>query len=196
MVILAYRKKTDFIDRDVSYITLIPDGNVESLHAEIKRLFVYRNKCTRLFNSEARFVVAGTNNFSFSHPPGILGYFSQFRIYNCIIVSREHYVMHKGYDRPINSNDTDTGMKLGVYTWLPYQSSHRCTEVNDIILLDNWVISAQGHFTKNTDLFPRKTSNSLNGCPMKSVVRDGNWNLTMMYDYYTYSNGGVVMHTI
>jgi hypothetical protein len=73
-------------------------------------------------------------------------------------------------------------MKLGVYTWFPYQSSDRCTEVNDITLLDSWVISAQGHFTKNTDLFPIKISNSFNGCPMKAVVRDG---LGFVATYYT-----------
>ena len=60
-----------------------------------------------------------------------------------------------------------------VYTWFPYQNSDRFTEVSDVTLLDSCVISAQGHFTKNTDLFPRKISNSLNGCPMKAFVMDG-----------------------
>jgi hypothetical protein len=67
-------------------------------------------------------------------------------------------------------NDVDTGMKLCVYTWFPNQSSELFTGVN--AQLGIWVISAQGHFTKNTDLFPRKISNSFNGCPMKAVVRD------------------------
>jgi hypothetical protein len=44
--------------------------------------------------------------------------------------------------------------------------------VNDITLLDSRVISAQGHFTKNTDLFPIKIRKSFNGCPMKAVVRN------------------------
>jgi hypothetical protein len=66
------------------------------------------------------------------------------------------------YSRPTNVNDVDTGMKLGVYTMFPYQSSERCTDVNDIALLDSLVISAQEHFTKNTYLFPTKISKSLN----------------------------------
>jgi hypothetical protein len=81
--------------------------------------------------------------------------------------------MDKKYSRPTNFNDLDTGMKLAVYTWFPYQSSDRCTEVNDITLLESWVISAQGHFTKNTDLFPGKISKSFNGCPMKAFVGTG-----------------------
>jgi hypothetical protein len=39
--------------------------------------------------------------------------------------------------------------------------------VTDITLLESWVISAQGHFTKNADLFPGKFSKSLKVCPMK-----------------------------
>jgi hypothetical protein len=48
--------------------------------------------------------------------------------------------------------------------------------------LDSWVISAQGHFNNNnTDLFPRKISNSFNGCPLKAAVRDGKWEFTTEY---------------
>jgi hypothetical protein len=83
-------------------------------------------------------------------------------------------------------------MKLAVYTWFAYQSSDRCTEVNDVTLLDSWVISAQGHFTKNTDLFPGKISNRLNGCPMKVVVREGGNYFTTEYFKRTLSNGRVV----
>jgi len=57
----------------------------------------------------------------------------------------------------------DTDMKLAVYTWFSNLISDRCTELNNITLLDSWVISAQGHFNKNTDLFPGKISKSLNG---------------------------------
>ena len=83
---------------------------------------------------------------------------------------------------------------MGVYTWFPYQSSDRCTEVNDITLLDSWVISAQGHFTKNTDLFPVKISSSLNGCPMKAFVRNCFWNFSTIYIEQRYSNGSVVSY--
>jgi len=184
--------QTNFIDRDGSYIILIPD--LDSFKAKIMGLAAGRYKFTRFWNSEARFVVAGANEFSISQKTEIFDYFSKFRIYNCIIVSQENYVIDKEYGTPKKVNDVDTGMKLGVYTWYPYQSSDRCTEVNDITLLDSWVISAQGHFNKNTDLFPRKISNNLNGCPMKAVVRDGHWHFTTKYVYYNDSNGNVVMY--
>ena len=183
--------KKEFIDRDGSYIILVPDGDIKSLKVEIEGLSLERGKLTRFWNSEARFVVAGANEFSMSQQTDIFNYFSIIRIYNSIIVSQEHYVTDKENSRPINVNDVDTGMKLGVYTWFPYQSSDRCTDVNDIILLDSWGISAVRHFTKNTDLFPRKITNKLNGCPLKAVVRNGHWYFTTNYVYYNDSNGNV-----
>jgi hypothetical protein len=117
--------------------------------------------------------VARANEFSMSQQSCIFEIFSIYRIYNCIVVSRDHYVIDKEYSIPVNVNDVDSGMKLAVYRWFPYQSSDRCTDVNYITLLDRWFISAQGHFTKYTDSFPRKMSNNLSGCPMKALVRDG-----------------------
>ena len=117
-----------------------------------------------------------------------LTFFSKFRIYNCIIVSQEYSVIHNEYKGMKSVIVLHTGMKLAVYTWFPYHSSDRCTEVNDITLLDSWVISAQGHFTKNTDLFPRKFSNSLIGCPTKAVVKDVIWDFTTKYVNHTDTN--------
>jgi len=140
--------------------------------------------------------VAGANEFTLSQQTHIFDYFSKFRIYNCIIVSQEHDEIDKEYSRPANVNDVDTSMKLGVYTWFPYQSSDRCTEVNDITLLDSWVISAQGHFTKNTDLFTGKISNNLNRCPMKALVFDTKWDFKTNYVNHTYDNGTVVSNMV
>jgi hypothetical protein len=187
-------EKTDFIHRDGSYIILIPDEDLKSFQVEFLGLVLGRDKFKRLWSSEARFVIAGANELSTSTQMDIFDFFSKLRIYNCIIVSQEHKVIEKGYSRPINFNDVDTGMKLGVYTWFPYQSSDSCTEVNVITLLDSWVISAQGYFTKNTDLFPRKIRNNLNGCPVKTIVIDGQDNFTTNYYNHTYSNGSVVSY--
>ena len=187
--------KAGFIDRDGSYIILIPDGNILSIDAELLGLIADReNKFTRIWNSEARFVVAGANYFSLSQQTDIFDYFSKFRIYNFIIVSKERDVIRKGYSRTTKDNDVGSGMKLGVYTWFPYHGSGLCTEVNVITLLDSWDISAQGHFTKNTDLFPRKISNSFNGCPMRALVIDSQWFFATRYVNHTYSNGTVVTY--
>jgi len=100
-------------------------------------------------------------------------------------------VIHKLYKIPLKVNDVQKGITLVEYTWFPYQNSSRCTEVSDVTLLDSWDISAEGHFTTNTDLFPRKISNSLNGCPMKVFIRNGNWYFTTVYQRYNDSNGNI-----
>ena len=169
----------------------MPNGNFNSFKAEMTGLAEGRVKFTRFWNSETRFVVAGANEFSMLQQTEIFDYFSKFRMYNCIIISRESYVIDEEYNTPIKFNDVDTNMKLGVYTWFPYQSSDRCTEVNDITLLDSWVISVEGHFTKNTDLFSGKIGNRFNGCPMKSLVSESQWDYSKKYVPYSESVANV-----
>ena len=145
--------------------------------------------------------MAGANEYTLSQQKQLFDYLSMFRIYNCIIVSQEHDVIDKvkldnEHRTPRIVNGVDTSMKFGVYTCFPYQSSDQCTKVNDITLLDSWVISTQGHFSKNTDLFPRKISNNLNRCPMKILVFDGQWDFTTIYVNSTYSNGSVVSYIV
>jgi len=153
-------EKSDLINRDGSYNILIPDGNIKGFKAQINRLAEKRGRYKRLWNSEARFVVAVVNEFEMSQQTNIINHFSKMRIYNCIIVSQGHDVLDKKYSRTENVEDVDTGMNLGVYTLFQYQSLNRCTEVN-FTLLDSWVISAQGPFTNYTDLFPGKISKKL-----------------------------------
>jgi len=117
---ISVPEKSDFINRDGSYIILIPDGNIESVIAEIFELITDgRNDFPKLWNSEARFVVARANEFEKSKQKHIFDYFSKFRTYNFIIVSKERVKIDKEYSRQLNVNYVDAGMKLGVYTWFP-----------------------------------------------------------------------------
>ena len=179
-------EKTDFIDGDGSYIILIPVGNIRTFKGAIVGLAGGGHKFTRLWNSEARFVVAGANKISMSTQTDIFNFFSKFGIYNCIIISQGHCVEDKGYSRTLKVNYVDTGMKLGVYTWFPYRSSDRCTEVNNITLMDSWVISAHGHFTKNTDLFPRKISKKTQIMSYESSCKGR----SLIFDYKLFSLQG------
>ena len=72
---ISKSNKTDFIDRDGSYVILIPDGNIESVKGEMEGLALDHNKFTRFWNSEARFVLAGTNEFSKPQQTDIFEYF-------------------------------------------------------------------------------------------------------------------------
>ena len=178
-----------FIDRDGSYIILTQNENIWNLLNEFHSLKKNRETKYRIsWNFEARFVVAGANEFSMEQMQLISIFFRSVRMYNFVIVSQEHYEINNELSSTINFNDVDTGMKLGTYTWFPYQSSDSCTSVHDITLLDIWVISEQGHFTKNTDLFPVKIRKSFNGCFMSSYVIEDHWELTTNY-VHDNSNG-------
>jgi len=87
----------------------------------------------------------------------VFDYLSKLRIYNGIFVIQNHYIIDHDYSSLIKVIDVDTGMKLVVYAFFPYQNSCRCTDVKNISLLNSWVISAQGNVDKNNGLFPRKT---------------------------------------
>ena len=148
----------------------------------------------RLWDSGARFVVARASEFSKSQQTEILDSFSKLGIYNCIILSRGHYNIDKKYSSRKKVNAEVTDMILGAYTWFPYQSADRCTEVNDIPLLDSWFISGQRHFTKNTDLFPGKISNNINGCPLKEIIKNAHSKYLTNYIKHAYSNSSVVWY--
>jgi hypothetical protein len=49
--------------------------------------------------------VAGANKFSMSQQSDIFDYFSKFTIYNCVIISKEHKQIDKGYNRLLNVNN-------------------------------------------------------------------------------------------
>ena len=138
------------------------------------------------------FFVAGANEFPMSQQTYIFNYFSKFRIYNCIKLIQDYFVIKSGYSRPINDNDVEAAVQLEVYTSFSYHSSHRCYEVNDINLLDSWVNYAEGHFTKNKHLPPIKISNCSNGCSMKTVVRGRHWSLYALQNINKSPNGNVV----
>jgi translation initiation factor IF-1 len=180
-----------FIDGDGSYIILTQNENVWNILNELHPLTKNRETKFRIsLNFEAKFVVAGTNEFSLEQMQLISIFFRSVRMYNFIILSQEHYEINNELGSTINVNNVETDMKFGAYTWFPYQSSDSCDSVHNITLLDILVISEQGYFTKNTDLFPVKIRKSFNGCHMISYVIEGHWELTTNY-VHDDSNGNV-----
>jgi hypothetical protein len=59
---IGIHEESNFVDRDGNYIILMPDGNMKYLEAEMNGLAFEGTQFTRLWNSEAQFVVAGATN--------------------------------------------------------------------------------------------------------------------------------------
>jgi hypothetical protein len=55
---------------------------------------------------------------------------------------------------------------FGLYTWHPYETVDRCTEVLDIVELDFWSSEKHDGLLYNYPLFPSKISDNLQGCPI------------------------------
>lgn len=61
-----------------------------------------------------------------------------------------------------------TNKSFGVYTWFPFRSRDSCTDVQEYVLLDRWLMKGDGRFLHNSSLFPAKILNSLLGCTLRA----------------------------
>jgi len=66
----------------------------------------------------------------------------------------------------MNSTKTTAADRLNLYTWFPFKLG-RCGEVQEVILLDEWLFENNGRFSENAHLYPAKVPNNLMGCPIK-----------------------------
>jgi len=69
--------------------------------------------------------------------------------------------------------------RLNLYTWFPFKLE-QCGEVQDVILLDEWVSQINGRFLLNAHLYPAKIPKGLLGLPIKLAVlgKDLSLNIT------------------
>jgi hypothetical protein len=58
-----------------------------------------------------------------------------------------------------------------LYTWHPYSSEGNCANVNNLNLIDKWLVKDKGEFIYNDNLFPPKFSGDLMGCTVKVSTR-------------------------
>lgn len=54
-----------------------------------------------------------------------------------------------------------------LYTWFPYQSDKHCVGVEDVVLVDQWSLEAEGRIINDGTLFPNKIPINAHGCPIK-----------------------------
>jgi hypothetical protein len=85
-------------------------------------------------------------------------------IVNTIVLMSQHE------DKMKHNNDLEADkyeMKIGAYTWFPYQNPKSCHHVEDITLIDTWLTEGGGKFVHNARFFSPKIKNDLNGCPIR-----------------------------
>jgi hypothetical protein len=57
-------------------------------------------------------------------------------------------------------------MSFDLYSWFPYHSGH-CAGVEDVALVDQWIVTDSGAFLKQVPLFPNKIPANLQSCPLR-----------------------------
>ena len=92
---------------------------------------------------------------------GLLASLWEWKVLDVIVMVESDYQ---------RSGVRDMETKLDLFTWFPFQSPRNCTRVTDVVLMDQW---ENGHFAKNTDLFPQKITRNLNRCPLMASTM--NW---------------------
>jgi hypothetical protein len=56
---------------------------------------------------------------------------------------------------------------LGIYTWFPFRGPNQCSDVDEAVLLDVWLMTGGGSFVRNSFLFPKKLSGNFQGCGLR-----------------------------
>jgi len=65
-----------------------------------------------------------------------------------------------------NVRQTTQSMSFELYSWFPYHSGH-CASVEEVAILDQWIVTNSGGFLKEVPLFPNKSPTNLHACPLR-----------------------------
>jgi hypothetical protein len=71
---------------------------------------------------------------------------------------------------------------LNLYTWFPYSSPDNCADVNNVVLINQWVMEGEGMFLREESLYPSKIPSNFQGCTvsltthMKGGIEDKFYN--------------------
>jgi len=87
----------------------------------------------------------------------------------------------------ITATNTRVADRLNLYTWFPFKLEE-CGEVQEVILLDGWVIEHNGRFSENANLYLAKVPKNFMGCPIK-LGTIGIEPYVIMTENYTQNDG-------
>lgn len=131
----------------------------------------FKHKLMTSWNTRTRFVIAVENcctaKSSRKISQQILSYLWMYKVINVVIVIQQAHRQNLSTSTSVRSRH----MKLELYTWLPYHSPNQCTQVEDVVLLNTWVMDGNGYFEQELNLFPQKIGKQLNGCPLRVMAR-------------------------
>jgi len=180
-------------DKDVSvlhrsYILFVWNEEAGSLNETLENQVAYLRYSTS-WNPRGRFLVVVIDrdnepaHLLAAHLCSIL--WQVARIVNVVVLIPNQFP-YRPLHTAITTKTTAAG-RLKMYTWFPFELG-RCGEVQDVILLDEWVIEHNGRFLVNANLYPAKDPKQFMGCPIK-VGTVGMDPYVIMTEHYTQNDG-------
>jgi len=174
-----------------SYILFVWDEEVRSLNETLE--YQLENlKYSTSWNPRGRFLVVATEcsiepaHLMAAHICSIL--WQVARIVNVVVLIPNQFPYRTL--RAMSTTKTTAADSLNLYSWFPYNLGG-CGEVQDVILLDEWVFENTGRFSENAQLYPTKVPKYFMGCPIK-VGTIGVNPYVIMTENYTQNNGSTV----
>jgi len=188
---LFRRNGDDIADTSVlhhSYILFVWNGEAGSYNETLENQLEILKYSTS-WNPRGRFLVVVTDS---RHEPAHLlaahicsVLWEVARIVNVVILIPNQFPY-----RPLhamNSTKTTAADRLNLYTWFPFKFG-RCGEVQDVVLMDEWLFENNGRISENAPLYPAKVPKNLMGCPIK-VATIGFKPFVIMTSKYTQNDG-------
>jgi len=173
-----------------SYILFVWNEEAGSLNETIEYQ-VDNLKYSTSWNPRGRFLVVVTE--SSNKPARLLSthicsiLWQVARIVNVVVLIPNQFA-----HRPLHAmstTKTTEADRLNLYTWFPFKLGG-CGEVQDVILLDEWVFENNGRFSENAHLYPSKVPKNFMGCPIK-VGTLGIDPYVIMRENYTQNDGRI-----
>ena len=180
----------DTSDLHHSYILFVWNEEVSSLNETLENQ-VENLKYSTSWNPRGRFLVVATD--CSIEPAQLAAHICSIlwqvaRIVNVVVLIPNQFAY-----RPLHSVSTTKATaadRLNLYSWFPYKLGG-CGEVQDVILLDEWVFENNGRFSKNSQLYPTKVPKYFMGCPIK-IGTIGINPFVIMTENYTQNDGSTV----
>jgi hypothetical protein len=86
------------------------------------------------------------------------------RIVNVVVLIPNQFAYRSLQD--VSTTKTTAADRLKLYTWFQFKLGG-CGELQDVILLDEWVFENNGRFLENANLYPAKVPKNFMGSPIK-----------------------------
>ena len=150
-----------------SYILFVWNEEGSSLNETLENQ-LENLKYSTSWNPRGRFLVVATG--SSNEPAHLLAahlcsiLWQVARIVNVVVLIPNQFAYRPLH--AVSSTKTTEADRLNFYTWFPFKLG-RCAEVQDVILVDEWVFENNGRLLENAHLYPTKVPKYFMGCPVK-----------------------------